>query len=352
MGQFLEGGIICKGSKCRVISRDCNAVSEIIGQMLMITVVVLALSGIALTVYSEGFGIPEHIPHVDFRESVYVVNNTVQIVHAGGEAIDKTAINVILSGNYGMPDEFSRTYSMSDSEVKIQKPDGNNSTDNVLTLGDRIIINTKGSGVSLTSKNSIDLFIVHIPSQQVIQKTVLQPVPVNIPDWITPYPYGSIYDSSTPSEWLPMELLGTIDDGVFIEAPLPTDSEWYEVYEFGIDADEMGISSISEIQLKIIYSFHDNSADKLKLEVSTDGSNWTKINSNDGGEMKEYHHDKEYYYVNYQLYNLTDNQPEYIKNTGELEKLRVRFSVSEHANEHSGKTIRVDFVGVHVEELQ
>ncbi|HOA68958.1 MAG TPA: hypothetical protein PK669_07375 [Methanosarcina thermophila] len=46
-----------------------------------------------------------------------------QIVHVGGEAIDKSAINVILSGNYGTPDEFRRTYSMSDSQVKILKPD-------------------------------------------------------------------------------------------------------------------------------------------------------------------------------------------------------------------------------------
>ena len=218
MNNFLKLFSIWKGSKSSAIRQDCDAVSEVIGQMLMMTVVVLAFSVIALMVYSDGgAGIPEHIPHVDFCESIYAVNNTVQIVHAGGEAIDKFAINIILSGNYGMPDEFSRTYSMSDSEVKILKPDGKVSiddalSDNALTLGDRIIINTKESRISLTSKDSIDLLIVHIPSQQVIQKTVLQPVPVKTLGWITPYPYGSVYDSTLG--WLPMEQVGTINDGV------------------------------------------------------------------------------------------------------------------------------------------
>lgn len=282
---------IWNGSKRSSIRQDRDAVSEVIGQMLMMTVVVLAFSVIAITVYSDGgAGISEHIPHVDFRESIYAVNNTVQIVHVGGEAIDKSAISVILSGNYGTPDEFRRTYSMSDSEVKILKPDGIVSTDNALsdnalTLGDRILINTKESGITLTSKDSVDLLIVHIPSQQVIQKTVLQPVPVKTLGWITPHPYGSVYDSALG--WLPTENVSAMDDEVYVEAPLPT-SDWYEVYEFGIDADEMGISDFSKILLKIIYSFHDCSVDKLELEVSTDGSNWTQIASNDRGNMEEY----------------------------------------------------------------
>ena len=73
-------------------------------------------------------------------------------------------------------------------------------------LGDCIVINTTGKEVNLMSGDAIDMFIVHTPSEQVIQKTVLQRVSEERPEWITPYPYGSIYDNSaTIREWLPME---------------------------------------------------------------------------------------------------------------------------------------------------
>ena len=53
--------------------------------------------------------------------------------------------------------------------------------------------------------------------------------------------------------------------------------------------------------------------------------------------------------VTYTLYDPTDDQPEYIKNIDELEKLRVRFLASGNANESSGKTVMIDYVGVYIE---
>jgi hypothetical protein len=39
---------------------------------------------------------------------------------------------------------------------------------------------------------------------------------------------------------------------------------------------------------------------------------------------------------------------QYIKNTNELEKLEVSFSVEGNADENSEKSVWVDFVGIHV----
>ena len=134
----------------------------------MIAIVVLAFSGIALTVVSEG-GIlnPPHIPLTDLQENINLGDDTIQIFHIGGEAIDLSAINIILSAN-GKRTEFNS------SEFKVKNLDGSNSTDDALMLGDCIVINTTGKEVNLMSGDAIDMFIVHTPSEQVIQKTVLQ----------------------------------------------------------------------------------------------------------------------------------------------------------------------------------
>ena len=89
-----------EGKKCRALGQDCRAVSEVYGQLLMISIVVLAFSGIALTVFSDGGAVnPQHTPHTDLRENINTNTNTVQIIHSGGEAIDLSAIKIIFSVN-------------------------------------------------------------------------------------------------------------------------------------------------------------------------------------------------------------------------------------------------------------
>ncbi|RXA21340.1 type IV pilin [Methanosarcina sp. MSH10X1] len=347
-----------EGKKCGTIGKNCQAVSEVYGQLLMISIVVLSFSTIALTVFSDGGAVdPPHTPHIDLREKISILNgtvHTVQIVHSGGEAIDKSAISVVLSGNYGTPDEFSRTYSMSDSKVKILKPDGNNSADNVFTLGDRIIIypddiiSDKGNPLILTSKDSIDMFFMDMPSQQAIQRTVLQRGPGKLPDWITPYPYGSVYDSTAPSGLLPMELVSAIG-GPYINTPVSSSECIYHTYSFGLDADEMGILDFSKVQLKIIYQTNgDNSFSNLTLEVYN-GSRWTQIASESGGNLEEYHNFNACIASNKNIYTLYDSTQNvtYIRNTDELEKLMVKFSVLGHAS--GKKEVGVDFIGIHIE---
>ena len=336
-----------EGKKCRVLCQDCRAVSEVYGQLLMISIVVIAFATIGVAVFSDGGAVkPEHIPHTDLRENFYRGSNTLQIVHSGGESIDRSAIKIILSGNYGKSDEFSKSYTVSDptdleAKAKILKPDGKVSTDSRFMLGDYITIDTKGivtdsttpRSRDLTNKDSVDMFFIDMPSQQVIQRTMLQKATREPLDWITPHPYGSVYDSY--GGWLDTESVGEID-GTFTQSPIPKRDWVYEEYTFGIDADEMGVSDpLSSISLKVIYNAGDNSPQNLTLSIYN-GYDWTQLASQMGETFKG---NREVV-----IYPIID----YVSNTAQLENLIVKFSGIGNAANQSVKTDLVDFVGIQV----
>lgn len=67
--------------------QDCQAVSEVMGgTVLMISIVVLAFSSVALTIFSEGDSMdPPHTPpHTNLRENINTSEDTVEIFHNGG----------------------------------------------------------------------------------------------------------------------------------------------------------------------------------------------------------------------------------------------------------------------------
>ncbi|WP_048162876.1 type IV pilin N-terminal domain-containing protein, partial [Methanosarcina sp. 1.H.A.2.2] len=159
-----------EGKKYRALGQDCQAVSEVIGQVLMVAVVVLAFSSIALTVFSDGGAMnPPHTPKTDLQESIDIDTNTVQIFHIGGEAIDLKYIKIILNVD-GQQAEFN----MSDSNVTVFDPKGNKlNSDDVFVLGDYIVIDPS-SKINITGVNAtIDLYFVHTESRQVIKKAIL-----------------------------------------------------------------------------------------------------------------------------------------------------------------------------------
>jgi hypothetical protein len=122
----------------------------------MISIVVLAFSGIALTVFSEGGAVkPKHTPHIDLKENFNISSNNLQILHSGGETIDLPAIKIILSVNGNKKGEFV-------SPFTVKNPDGSPSSDSVFTLGDCIEINTKNMG--LKAGDDLEMFFIDIPS--------------------------------------------------------------------------------------------------------------------------------------------------------------------------------------------
>lgn len=182
--------------KLKRLTWDRQAVSEIMGHVLLIFIVVLAFSAIALVVYSdEGVMDNTHTPHTNLQENLERSKNTVRILHNGGEAIDLKDIKIILSAN-----ETQAEFNMSDPDVKIYDPEGHSLTpDDVFKLGDYIEINPS-SKININGQNDINFYFVHTASSQVIQKTTLcGGNSGNLPYWITPntFPGGTAYDSYT-----------------------------------------------------------------------------------------------------------------------------------------------------------
>lgn len=298
----------------------------------MISIVVLAFSGISLIVFSEG-GIENSppMPRTNLQENLNTNDDTIQIFHIGGEAIDLSAIKVILSAN-GQQTEFNST------EFVIKNPDGSNSTDNILMLGDYIVINPAGKGVSLMSGDAIDMFVVHTPSEQVIQKTVLQRVSWERPEWVSPYPYGSICDKSGNNNetFLPQELVGWINDGLETDCHMIKGVQSYEIFTFGIEEYELNIKDpLKNVSLDVVYSSHDNSQKDMILEINVGGSDWVKVADLKGPDKSGKYQE---------IFPITDK----VNTVAKINNLKVRFSAIGNSKSNN-KDVCIDFVGLHVE---
>ena len=154
------------GKKYRALGEDCQAVSEVVGQVLMIAIVVLAFSSIAILVFSDVVVVnPPHTPHTDLQESIDLVNNTLYIFNMGGEAIDLKDVKIVLNTNEkNNNEEFDLSSNRSEFNYSA--------TNDVLMLGDYIVINPTSRGIYLGTDDTV-MFFVHKPSRQVIQKVTL-----------------------------------------------------------------------------------------------------------------------------------------------------------------------------------
>lgn len=154
-----------EGKKYGTLGEDCQAVSEVVGQVLMIAIVVLAFSSIAVIIFSDAVVNPPHTPHIDLQESIDPISNKLYIFHVGGEAIDLKDVNIVLVNS---TDTHIR------AEFNLSSKSGFNysATNDVLMLGDSVIINPTNEGINLSTDDLI-MFFVYTPSQQVIQKVTL-----------------------------------------------------------------------------------------------------------------------------------------------------------------------------------
>lgn len=172
-----------EGKKYRALGEDCQAVSEVVGQVLMIAIVVLAFSSVAVVIFSDLVVNPPHTPHTDLSEKIDTNADTVQILHSGGEAIDLRDIKIILIVNEAQYEFNMSDYKKPDSEVKVRHSDGRlfNLNDSVLMLGDYITIYTNYTNlendadrIDMNDDSAVKMYFVHTPSQQVIQSVTLQ----------------------------------------------------------------------------------------------------------------------------------------------------------------------------------
>ena len=336
-----------EGKKFRALGQNCQAVSEVYGQLLMISIVVIAFSTIALTVFSDGGAVkPEHIPRIDLQENFKKNTNIVQIVHNGGEAIDLSAIKITfnVNGQKSAKPPFV-------SPFTVKNPDGSPSSDGVFTLGDCIEISTKGLVLDPTSPtgvrdpirgDTIEMFFIDTPSQQVIQKAVLQIGAGELPYWITPHPYGSIYDNST-NKWLPTDLVDGFRDNSMTECQINKGNWTGEIFTFGIDEYGLDLKNpLTKVELKVVYTVHDNSQASLMLEINDKNPDeWISVVPSNF-DLEDYKTIEE---TNKNcIFTLT---PSWVTTPEELRHLTVRFSG--YGNAASDKYFKIDFIGIHAE---
>ncbi|MDI9394327.1 MAG: type IV pilin N-terminal domain-containing protein [Euryarchaeota archaeon] len=354
-----------EGKKHRALAKDCRAVSEVIGQVLMLAVVVLAFSSIAVMVFSdEGAVKPPHVPRTDLQENID--NDKVKIFHIGGETIDLEDIKIILSVD-GTQYEFD----ISDSNFDAYGPKGNKLPKNgVFTLGDYIEIKK-----NIEPGDVVDFYFVHTKSRQVIQKTKLWSggtefpgddpgtpgddpgtpgddpgTPgddpgtgegTELPEWITPgtFPYGAAYNYY---QWMDTDLVDKFNDGLATKTYLPQKQWVYEVFIFSIDSKQLNIpesTSFSKVLLKFVYKKSDNSVN-MKLNIYN-GSHLITIND-DLEKCNTFTECVEKGYCDYDITN-------HVKTTEELENLVVWVWYYSNSVQQSGKTGAVDFVGINLD---
>ncbi|AKB34803.1 hypothetical protein MSSAC_0213 [Methanosarcina siciliae C2J] len=328
------------------LGKDCQAVSEVMGQVLMLVIVVLAFSSIAVIIFSDEVNInPPHTPKADLQERIDTDANTVQIFHKGGEAIDLKDAKIVLNIN-GQQEEYELS---SDPSVSYD------ATNNVLMTGDYIVIDTNLSrGIDLKSTDTIDMYFVDTESDQLIQRVMLQSggeeseISDDTDDtgryWITPYPNGTADDTS--EGWISTEAINEIGDGIFTTYYAPNKKDGNpnstaQVFDFDIDVDEEGLTEpFSNVTLKIVYSVHDKNYEYIALDISVDDSEenpeWIRVEQN----MPEYNENFEPYYI-----DLTS----YVENIEEIEAFKVRIVAVTHADKKADKTSWIDFLGIHVE---
>jgi FlaG/FlaF family flagellin (archaellin) len=336
--------VIVEGKKYRALSQDCRAVSEVIGQVLMLAIVVLAFSSLAVLVFSdEGAMNPPHTPKADLQENVDTGADLVRIYHKGGEAIDLQDAKIILNIN-GQQEEFDLS---SDPGVNC------NTTNNVLMVGDDIVINTSLSrGRDLNSTDSIDMYFVHTGSDQVIQRVTLQNGNEESGSsddtedtnryWITPYPNGTANDTS--NGWISTEAVDEIGDGIFTTY-YPSDKKdgdtnsTAQIFNFNINPTEEGISEppFENVTLRIVYSLHDKNYDYIALDI-WDGNpeEWIRVES----DMPEYN-------KNFEARDI--DLTSYVTSIEEIEAFKVRIVAVTNADKNADKTAWIDFLGIHIE---
>lgn len=135
--------------------KDTEAVTEVIGEILLTAIAVLAFSVIAVFVFS--YADPQERVHADIDGWVNVDSDKIIFRHAGGESIDLEKMHILLNLN-GSRQELS-----SDDLKSITSSD-------TWQLGEIININTSNLwSISIGENDSISAAIIHRDSNMVIK---------------------------------------------------------------------------------------------------------------------------------------------------------------------------------------
>ncbi len=145
--------------RTETFTKDCDAISEIIGELMMIAIAVVAFGLLVVIVLS--YKGPADSPHADIDGWVNVGTDTVYFRHGGGELIDVKDLMIMLNLN-GTSVELSPA----DLALIYGKPEWG--------LGDTIEIDALGEwGIAIGEDDYVGATIVHTGAGVVIQTGTL-----------------------------------------------------------------------------------------------------------------------------------------------------------------------------------
>ena len=157
----------------RIFSKDEDAVSPVIGVILMVAITVILAAVIAAFVFGMGGNLTTAPPSVSITAASNSAESGADIVikHTGGEALmgSDWKFSVV---SEGLPPQYVTTNSANDFEVGMQLIVDNGETKEC-TASEWTDWEYAGNGTSMTFKK-YDVKIVHIPSNSMVLDTIVE----------------------------------------------------------------------------------------------------------------------------------------------------------------------------------
>jgi FlaG/FlaF family flagellin (archaellin) len=331
------------------ITSNEKAVSEVLGQVLLVGIVVIMLSLLGVFFFSqEG---PADVPHTDVQQIMDTSNDTIYLKHNGGEPISSRDAEIIVNIN-------GKKYVYTPSQ--IYESLGNT---NVWKVGDTIEINTMNTWtVDLKNDDEVELYLVDIPSKELIQKSSLTTKFQKEPDFEMLLAPADIIDTSgskTDKGYGNKKQVHGPDSDTndakdndnehkncttYYPPEDVINTSIYQELDFKINPVAYGIrpgDTFCNVTLTIVYYSNDNSIKEFRLKFY---------------DIDEYGHGEWVYYETQLPEHLTKFESEsfdltYRINTpADLANFKVRIEASTEAAPSATKQINIDHVTLWVEK--
>lgn len=338
----MRRGINLPLSIIKVFRKNHSAVSEIVGTVLLLGIVVIMFSFLGAYTFAQKS--PDDVPHTRLQEWRDSSGDTIYVKHSGGDFLYTENCEIVFNIK---GEKYVYTSEM------IFKGLGNES---VWRLGEVLTIDAGNLwGVNITNDDEIELLVVDIPSKQPIQKARLtkeyETTRPRLSVWITPRGqiidtsggYGDpkqvkCADSKTPDDVNKHDPDEDRHCTTYHPSLDEINSSEYQEINFDINPLEYGLDSeyvFSNVTLKIVYHSHDVNTKQIKLKIydidNPDG--WVYLTKDLPPKTDKF--EPEYY-------DLTN----YIQNAEKLSSFDVRV---EAWSENTQTSIYIDYIALWIE---
>lgn len=248
----------------KLMKNNC-AVSEVMGEVLLTAIAVLLVSSIGIFISTYDGAVD--VPHTQVKGCMDEQNHTIYLEHSGGEFLKTEDFEAAVSIN------GTRYVYTSDNITENLK------NSSIWGLGQKIEINMSSKwGINITDKDEIKVFLIDIPTKQVIQQLTVSSGEIESSDWVTPQ--GEVTDTSGGNATL-LDVYKRNDNLYTTYHPLAiVDPSTYQEFVFATPSTFWGKDPgdpVSSVNLTIVYKVKDNSCKNIKLRIfdadASSGSN-------------------------------------------------------------------------------